>query len=77
MPKRSNPKKMAAQQFGKMRSLASAANDGKYLVAKVEKPLGNCQFHAQLDLGGRRLQQAGEPRRRVRVCLELLRLSRA
>lgn len=57
MPKRSNPKKMAAQQFGKMRSLASAANDGKYLVAKVEKPLGNCQFYAQLDIGGRRLQQ--------------------
>ncbi len=57
MPKRANPKKMAAQAYTKMKSLDAATTDGKYYVARVEKALGNCGFQATIELPNGRLQE--------------------
>jgi hypothetical protein len=51
MPKKSNPKKMAAQQFGKIKALDEAIKSGKYNVVKVDKAVGFCQFTGKVDLG--------------------------
>lgn len=48
MPKRPNSKKIAARQYQNSKTLEAAAS-GKYLLARVEKSLGFCQFSAQLE----------------------------
>lgn len=44
MPKRPNAKKLASQAWTKMKTLDAATTQGKYIVARVEKNLGFCQF---------------------------------
>lgn len=50
MPKKQNPKKMAARAYGNEKALR-ALEGGEYLVGKVIKALGNCSFRAEIDLG--------------------------
>lgn len=50
MPRNSSSKKAAAQQWGKIKAMDAATTSGKYLIAKVEKPLGFCQFTAKLQM---------------------------
>ena len=44
MPKRPNAKKLASQAWTKVKTLDAATTEGKYIVARVEKNLGFCQF---------------------------------
>lgn len=48
MPKKANPKKMAAQQLSKIVAVEAAIAEGKYLSAKIVKSIGNCSFEAKL-----------------------------
>jgi hypothetical protein len=48
MPKRPNAKKIASRQYQNSKTLEAAASEGKYLLARVEKSLGFCQFSAVL-----------------------------
>lgn len=50
MPKKANAKKIAARAYGNEKALADA-EDGKYLIARVIKALGNCGFSAEIDTG--------------------------
>lgn len=49
MPKKSNPKKLAAVLHSTAKAL-DEATVGQHLVAKVEKALGNCAFAAVVEL---------------------------
>jgi hypothetical protein len=50
MPRNPSSKKAAAQQWGKIKAMDAATKDGKYLIAKVEKSIGFCQFLAKLQM---------------------------
>jgi hypothetical protein len=50
MPRGGSSKKAAAQQWGKIKAMEAATKDGKYLIAKVEKSIGFCQFLAKLQM---------------------------
>ena len=50
MARGSNAKKKAAQAWGKMKALEAATMEGKYMIARVEKALGFCQFTAKLEM---------------------------
>jgi hypothetical protein len=49
-------KKMASQKFSNGKALDDAAREGKYLVAKVIKSVGNCAFEAKLQLPNGKIQ---------------------
>jgi hypothetical protein len=55
MPKKANPKKMAAQQLSKIVAVEAAIAEGKYLSAKIIKSIGNCSFEAKLQTADGRL----------------------
>lgn len=50
MPRQGNGKKAAAQQWGKMKALEAATTEGKYILARVEKAIGFCQFQAKAEM---------------------------
>jgi hypothetical protein len=50
MPRGGSSKKAAAQQWGKIKAMEAATKDGKYLIARVEKSIGFCQFLAKLQM---------------------------
>jgi hypothetical protein len=50
MARTANAKKKAAQAWGKMKALEAATTEGKYMIARVEKALGFCQFTAKLEM---------------------------
>ena len=50
MPRNASAKKAAAQQWGKIKAMDAVSKGGKYLVARVEKSLGFCQFLANLQM---------------------------
>ena len=50
MARTGNAKKKAAQAWGKMKALEAATTEGKYMIARVEKALGFCQFTAKLEM---------------------------
>jgi hypothetical protein len=49
MPKNPNAKKLASQEWSKIKTLKAATQEKKYIVAKVEKSLGFCQFQCQAE----------------------------
>ena len=49
MPKRPNAKKLASQSWTKIKTLEATVSEGKYLVARIEKALGFCQFQASVE----------------------------
>lgn len=51
MARNASAKKAAAQQWGKIKAMDAVSKGGKYLVARVEKSLGFCQFSANLQMG--------------------------
>ena len=46
---RNGSKKAAAQEWSKMKALDAATKEGKYMIARVEKAIGFCQFLAKLE----------------------------
>ena len=50
MPKKANAKKIASQEWTNIKSLNAATKEGKYVIARVEKSLGFCQFLCQAEL---------------------------
>jgi hypothetical protein len=50
MPRQGNAKKTAAQKWSKIKALDAATTEGKYILARVEKALGFCQFQAKAEM---------------------------
>lgn len=50
MPRQGSSKKRAAQTWGKLKAMEAATKEGKYIIAKVEKAIGFCQFTAKAEL---------------------------
>lgn len=50
MPRQGSSKKRAAQTWGKLKAIEAATKEGKYIIAKVEKAIGFCQFSAKAEL---------------------------